>query len=95
MVFGRTDHPQYFENRNVLQCQIFGKNVNNWKKINTHSTFTFEPIYQHLNIIFGTGGVMQLLHDHQTLLAAVRDINMMNADMSAKEVTESFEVCTK
>lgn len=67
--------------------------MNNWKKINTHSTFTFEPFNQHLNITFGTGGVMQLLHDRQTLLAAVRDINMMSANMSAKEVTESFEVC--
>lgn len=36
---------------------------------------------------------MQLLHDRQTLLTAVRDINMISANMSAKEVTESFEVC--
>ncbi|XP_026318688.1 uncharacterized protein LOC113229345, partial [Hyposmocoma kahamanoa] len=38
---------------------------------------------------------MQLLHDRQTLLAAVRDINMMSTNMSAKEVTENFEVKEK
>ncbi|XP_049878689.1 uncharacterized protein LOC126375665 [Pectinophora gossypiella] len=39
---------------------------------------------------------MQLLHDHQTLLATVRDINVMSSAMATKDATsDSFEVKEK